>query len=165
MHPTPTQDHGRVLLSWMIPEFEKHDRSFGWHVLAVLAGLALLVIAVLTQNYLFAVIIVLAAVLVYRQSTRHPGSLPFAIMEDAVNIGNQSLYEFKELKNFWIIYEPPKVKKLFFSFRSGFRPDLIIPLQDQNPLQIRRALAPYLPEDLEREGEPVSEALGRNLKI
>jgi len=42
---------------------------------------------------------------------------------------------------------------------------LVIPIQGENPVNIRSFLRQYLEEDLEAEAEPFSEALGRLLKI
>jgi len=162
--PTPIH-HGRVLLSWSFPEFEKHQRTFGWYTLAMVSGIALLIWAIIERNFLFAIIVLIVATIVYRQTVREPADVLFQISEDGVEIGGQAFYEFRELQNFWIIYEPPEVKKIFFTFRGRLRPDLIIPLMDQNPLTVRQILRQYLPEDLERESEPTTETLGRMLKI
>ncbi|KKU49315.1 MAG: hypothetical protein UX68_C0001G0063, partial [Parcubacteria group bacterium GW2011_GWA2_46_9] len=71
----------------------------------------------------------------------------------------------KDLKSFWIIYEPPEVKMLYFDFKNAWRPRLPIPLQDENPIEVRRLLLKYLEEDLSRESEPTSDALSRLLRL
>jgi hypothetical protein len=40
-----------------------------------------------------------------------------------------------------------------------------IPLENQNPLDIRKLLTEYLEEDLDKEDEPISEGLSRWLKL
>ena len=62
-------------------------------------------------------------------------------------------------------YEPDEAKTLFLEFKSGVRPRLAIPLQNKNPLKIRSILLAHLPEDVEREDEPLSEQLIRLLKL
>ena len=161
---TVQPDHGRTLLEWSFPEFERHERPFGWYVLAVIVGLALLIWSIVDQNYLFSIIVVLAAALFVRQTTRQPGLITARVMEDGVELG-RNFYEYSELKNFWIIYEPPTVKRLFFTFKMGVRPYLAVPIEDQNPVRIREALRNFLPEDTDREAEPVAESLGRMLKL
>jgi len=62
-------------------------------------------------------------------------------------------------------YEPDEAKTLFFEFKNRVRPRLSIPLENKNPLKIRAILLKYLPEDVERENEPLSEQLSRLLKL
>jgi hypothetical protein len=88
----------------------------------------------------------------------------FGILEDGLEIG-ADFYSYDDLKNFWIAYKPPEVKKLYITFRSSLRPMLIIPLEKENPLQVRTAILEYLPEDLEKEDETTTETLSRLLKL
>ena len=70
-----------------------------------------------------------------------------------------------EIKKFWIIYEPPAIKNLHLEVKSVFKPNLIIPLQNQNPVEVRKFLKEHLEEDLEQESESTIEALKRVLKF
>jgi len=101
--------------------------------------------------------------IIFLHSTKKPDKVSLAITEDGLEVGN-NFYLYKEIKKFWIIYEPPDVKNLYFDFK-GLRPTLIIPLENKNPVQIRKILLDYLDEDLEKEDESLSEYLGRKLKI
>jgi len=74
------------------------------------------------------------------------------------------LYVWPEIDNFWFVYEPP-IKNLYLTFKSRLKPNLTIPLNQENPLQIRKFLSQYLKEDLDKEGEPTADALGRLLKL
>ncbi len=165
MADAQSTDHGKTLMSWSIPEYEQHERSFGWYALAVLVGIGLLVWALISANYLFAIIILMVAVILYRQATAIPAMLHFAITEDGLELGDRHFYSYKDLATFWVVYEPPEVKRLFFTFKSSIRPHLAVPIEDQNPVAIRKTLQRYITEDLEREGEPATDALGRALKL
>lgn len=158
------EDHGATLASWKIPEFEKHERSMLWYIVAGFIAAALLTWALLSQNFLFAVIILLVGVIVIRQSRQIPHRLTVDLTEDGIRISDHHFYRYSDLRNFWMHYEPP-VKKLFVGFKNPVKPDLILPLENQNPIGIRNILSKYLPEDFSREDEPFSEALGRTLKI
>lgn len=158
-------EHGRILTYWNIPEFVKREHTTGWYIGASVAGLGLLVWALVSRNFLFAIIILIIAVILYRQELHDPVMLRFAVSEDGIHIAEQKFFPFKDIRNFWIIYEPPKIKSLIFTFKAPLRPDLIIPLEKENPVDVRNVLLNYLPEDLEQENEPPSEAIGRALKI
>ena len=88
----------------------------------------------------------------------------FKITEDGIAI-NGKLYEYKVIKNFYIIYEPPEVKTLYFEPKSLLSPRIPIALEDQNPVEIRQILRQYLTEDIDREDEPVSDQTSRLLKL
>jgi hypothetical protein len=159
------QDHGSPLHRWVIPEYTQHERTRGWYVSAALVAVALVTWAVWTANFLFAVIVLLGVVVLVARHRQVPAQLTVALFVDGVAVG-EAFYSYRDLKSFWIIYEPQDdVRTLYFLFRSGWRPRLPIPLQEQDPLEVRRTLLTYLEEDLERESEPVSDYIGRVLRI
>jgi len=159
------QPKGKTLLSWAFSEYEQHDRSPSWYIFTVLIAIALLVWALWTQNYLFAIILVLASFLLIRQHRNKPTKLTMTLTEDGVDIHGRHFYPFKDFETFWMVYEPPEVKMLYMNFKTGFRPRLSIPLENTNPLTVRQILSQYIVEDFEREGEPTAEAIARLLKL
>ena len=88
----------------------------------------------------------------------------FAINEDGVVLGSKFI-AYKEIKDFFIIYEPPEVKTLHLEFNQGWRPRLAVPLGEQNPLAVREVLLKYLAENTERTEEPLSDYLSRKWKL
>ncbi|MFQ6610626.1 MAG: hypothetical protein ACE5D7_07485 [Fidelibacterota bacterium] len=158
------KDYGDILMSWKVEEFEKHNRSKTWYISIFIIGGALLIYSIAAANFLFAVIIVMIGIVSLLSSTREPGQLNFSIHEDGIEHGTQ-FYLYKELKNFWIIYEPPEIKSLYIDFKSALRPHLTIPLKTKNPVDVRRTLLKYIDEDATKEEEPFSDALGRMLKL
>ncbi len=126
--------------------------------------LGLLVFSLVTLNFLFAVIIIISAIVIFFNDVKEPIEVNFYIGEGGILLGRK-FFGYKELSSFWLIYEPKEVKNLYFSPKSFIKPLLSIPLLDQNPLKVREFLLQYLEEDLEKEEEPVSEQLGRRFKI
>ncbi len=154
-----------IIMSWEVSEYDKYERSKRWYIYASIVCLGVLVYSFFSSNFLFAVIIVLITIVVIMDDARQPDQVGFAIMEEGVAIGKKFI-DYDELKNFSIIYKPRQdVKKLYFEFNNVFRPRLSINIDDANPLKIRDNLLNYLQEDLERDGEPLSEALGKTFKI
>lgn len=150
-------------ISWSFPEYERHHRGRGWFVGAGIIWMGLCAFAILTGNFLFASILIIIAGIIASQHYHHPLTVDFTISPDGISL-QQRLFSWKELSVFWIIYEPPEVKNLYFEFK-GVRPRLKIPLHDQNPLEVREALKRYLEEDLEKENEPLTDAMGRMFKL
>ena len=124
----------------------------------------LLIWSLFTLNILFAFIIILFGVILYLQTKRPPVDVKFNIFEDGIEIGAK-FYKYKEINNFWLVYEPPQVKNLYLHFKTKIKPVLSIPLEKQNPIRIRKLLLKYVDEDLDKDEESFSEILGRRLKI
>ena|SRR3989344_9280896 len=155
---------GRVVFDWVVNEYEKHDRSKRWYVLMAVVGAALLLYAVISGNYLFALIVVLFGIILFLQDMLQPAEVSFAITEAGIVVGNK-FYPFKEITNYWMIYNPPEVKNIYFSTNNILKHRLQISLLDNDPRPIRDFLNQFLVEDLDQEEEPLSDRLGRVFKL
>ncbi|HRY36811.1 MAG TPA: hypothetical protein P5230_02970 [Candidatus Magasanikbacteria bacterium] len=155
---------GEVVYSWSFKEYEKHERSSRWYWLASILGLALVAYAFISQNYLFGIIIVLFSIIIFLQDKNEPIEIPFAIVETGIIVGNK-YYRFSELKDFWVIYNPPEVKVLYFGLKDVFKHRLHIPLGDIDPRLVHKYLSRFVTENLEEEDEPFSDKMGRLLKL
>jgi len=161
---SPSNQYGKQLLTWEVPEFEAHERSRGWYIIGIIIAVALLLYAIFSANFLFAVIILISTVVMYLKIITQPRQIVFAIYETGIRVG-QHFYDWKELQDFYIIYEPPAVKSLFIHCLSWTQPRISIPLLQQNPLTVRQILLEYLAEDLDQEEEPFSHAIERLFKL
>ena len=157
--------YGRKLFSWKIKEREHYQHSKRLFLVFGLLALAGLIFAVLTSNFLFALIIVLVAFIIVFNENEEPEMLDFIIGTEGIMLGHK-FYDYDEFKSFSVIYKPAQgIKSLYLDFTSPWRRDLMIPLLDNNPLPIRENLLKYLKEDLERTGESLSETIGKLLKL
>ncbi|MDD5040025.1 MAG: hypothetical protein PHY34_02645 [Patescibacteria group bacterium] len=159
------EDRGKTLASWEFPEFIKHQRSFGWYIGVFIIIAALITFSLVTQNYLFAIVIVLFLVVYIIRARREPQMVAITLYEDGIGLGQKSFYLWKDIRAFWIIYEPPHVKNLYIDFKASYRPSITVYLENQNPLRIRKILLNYIPEDTERENESFSDGFSRMLKL
>lgn len=157
---------GEVLLTWPVDEYENHQRGPIWYLFFLLLGVAGLIYALVTQNFLFAIIIIMFGVIIGLSSLRPPRQMDFVITEVGVGVGHQ-FFSFKELQNFWILYEPPEVKNIYFEFKRSLRPHLAVPLYDVDPIMVRELLIDFLDEDFDDDNneEPLTDYFGRLLKL
>lgn len=155
---------GEVLHEWTVPEYEEHDRTMRWYIVMSAIGLALVVYGIMSQNFIFSLIIILAAIILFLQSKQKPASVLFRVTELGVALNNR-FYTYSELKGFYIIYRPGEVKTLFLDTASNLRPMIRIHLKDVNPVDVQSTLRAYLPEDVEKEEEPASDIIARQWKI
>jgi hypothetical protein len=149
---TKKEEHGKILASWTFPEFIQYQRGIGWYIIIGLVGIGLLVWTILTANFLFALIIILVAIITLLHSRRQPSQVEIQITEDGIKVSSK-FYEWGDLKNFWIIYEPPEVKTLYINSKSNLTPALSVPLEDESPVEIRKILLTCLEEDLTQDHE------------
>ena len=155
---------GATVFAWGVNEYEKHARSRRWYVIMVLVGGALLLYSLISGNYLFALIVVLFGIILFLQDIQQPIEVSFAITEAGIVVGDK-YYPFKEVVHYWIIYNPPEVKNIYFSTGNLLKHRLQVPLLDNDPRPIRDFLNQFLVEDLEQEEEPLSDRLGRMFKL
>lgn len=160
-----TEKYEEETISWQIDEYEKHLRTKRWYITAICMALFFLIFSFFTGNFLFAVIIIIVSLVTILHDGQNPKRITIALAEEGVIVG-QKMHDYDEIKNFSVIYKPSqKIKRLYFEFKNIITPRLSIPLEDMNPLPIREFLLKYLPEDLERTDEPLSEGLARILKL
>ncbi|MFA6410880.1 MAG: DUF5673 domain-containing protein [Candidatus Buchananbacteria bacterium] len=156
-------DYGQIFFSWKFLEFYPHQRTKTWYIWGGIFVVLLLIYSIFSANVLFGLITVLSTliVLLFQQKNEY---IDFKITEDGILV-NGKFYKYKEIKNFYIIYEPPEVKTLYFEPKSVFSPRIPVFLEDQNPVKIREVLKKYLDEDLAREEEPTSDSISRIFKL
>ncbi len=154
---------GNPLYEWAFPEYEKFSRGRLWYAIMISLGVIFIVYGMASGNFLFSLIIALFGIILFIQQHQDPHQIAFAITDLGIVVGNR-FYTYSELEAFYIIYDPP-IKTLFFETKTTLHPVLHIPIQDQNPLDLRFALLEFLPEDLEKDAEPTSELAARNWKI
>jgi len=155
-----SENIGRIIYQWQIQEYEKYDRNKKWYLMMGLVGSLLLLYAIVTANYVFALIVILFGMVLFLNDMQEPIQLPFTIVETGIVVGNK-YYKFSELSNFWIIYNPPAVKNLYFSTGKLINHRIQIPLLNYDPRPIREYLSKFLKEDLEQEEEPMSDRIAR----
>lgn len=154
---------GQPRHEWTISEYEPVRWSKNWYITMITLGLVLVIVGLITENPLFSLIIILFGIILYLQSQQKSPQVLFMITDLGVILGNR-FYPYAELENFSLIYNPP-VKKLFIETHSPVRPMLRIPLLEENPVDLRNTLLEFLPENTEREEEPVSDLIARWWKL
>jgi hypothetical protein len=160
---TNGRDAGVILTSWETWDHEPVERSQRWYAVAGSLGVAALLHAVITGNYLFALIILMFAALLLVQDMRAPRKTNAYITDTGV-VYDGEIFPFTDLEGFALVYRPP-VKMLYLSFNRNFQPTLAIPLLEADPVVIRENLLGYLMEDSNLERERLTDTLHRVYKL
>lgn len=158
------QERGPVRLAWTYPEFNQHQRGAAWYIGFAAVAIGLLVYSIFTSNYLLAIVVILFGFIMLNYHRHEPNPVNFEIRDKGIVVGSRYL-PFSSLQSFWIVYQPPHIKTLYFLRRARLRNEISIPLIEANPLQVRELLENVLSEDLEKETETPNDSLARILKI
>jgi len=153
----------KIQISWEAPEYIHYKKGFVWYLSLVLIGAAVLTYAVWNKDYLmlFTLLVVLIVWLVI--SHQKPRTIKITLSGKGVAL-SENFYPYSMLKSFWIVYEPPEVKTLYFETTNYLNREIIVQLGEEDPNRVRNFLLQFLPEDLERE-ESYSDKLLRRLKF
>ncbi|NBS41785.1 hypothetical protein EBS80_03945 [bacterium] len=155
---------GRALVSWEIDEYPRAIRSRKWYMIAGLIGVTLIVYAVATANFLFAVIVLMIGVITLISDFKQPDRVTVSLTTTGLVIGD-AYYDFRAIRDFSIVYEPPEVKLLYVTFRQMWQPMLAVPLEETDPNTVRNEMLPFCLENLDRTSETLTEVLRRVYKL
>jgi len=164
-------------LHWQVPEYRVPERSRTWYILAAAFILICIFFSLFKvsqwrlvflgydSNFLFILILIMSAVIMYTYEKRPPEMINFELGPEGIKIGGK-FYDYDDIKNFCVLYKPKQsIKQLYFEFKTSTRQRLSIPLRRMDALTVRNFLIRYLDEDLERTNKPLSEQLTKLLKL
>lgn len=134
-----------VLAHWQGPEYEVYPKDKKWYLIATLILAAIIAYAVITNSPIMAITFILIGIVGYIHLQKNPRVLDFKITRDGVSAGNE-IYEFDQIKSFWIFYEPPHTRILSLRTKGSLVPFIHIPIHQEDPGKIRKTLLKSIPE-------------------
>jgi len=169
MRSFPTEVEAAMIVSqdrfvWEMPAFLKHERGKSWYFAFAVLSVLLIAYAVWTANFLFAFIIFLSAIILLLVGSQEPRHVLVQVGNNGIVIDGK-LYLYQEISSFGIVYQPPMAKVLYVEPKSTLSQRMRIDLMDQDPVELRSHLRQYLEEDLDLQGEHLSDIVGRLLRI
>ncbi len=153
-----------VIFSWDYKEMFRYDKNTSWYVTSLIILGVAIVWCVIDKNIPFALFLILFYLVVLLYNNLEPQDVKFIITTDGIKIGSR-FYYFRDFDHFFVVYEEFGIKNLYLQFKNPLKGRLIVPLDGQDAVNIRRYLLKFLKEDLQREAEPLSERLRRWLKL
>ena len=155
---------GEPILDWEVDEYPQHDRSRTWYIVMGVLAVGLIVYSIVRTNFLFAVIILMVGVIMLLSTFKDPDRIGVMITTTGVIVGDL-YYDYKSIRDFSIIFEPPEVSILYLDFHSSLHPLISIPLEDTDPNFIRDALIPFCVENFHRDEEHLTDVIKRLYKL
>ena len=150
-----------TIYEWHAEEHNHQPKSSTWFI-ALAAFITLTVVFfIFIGNVIGAITIALVGGLVYFIAQKEPSMARYRIMVDGVAINN-TLYHFKDLDAFNIVYEPDETKTVILRSKRTFSPLLHMEIGEADPVEIRDVLLEFVQEDQELE-EPIVDIIARRL--
>lgn len=150
-----------TLFEWHAPDHTHMPKSPKWFAILA-AGIAVLaIIFLLSANFIAVITTVLVGGLIYYVAQVKPTVVRYRLMVDGVAIGT-TLYHYRDLQAFNIIYEPGAVKTVLIRSKRRLAPLVHMEIGDANPVAIRDILLEFIEEDLEMD-EPLVDVWARKL--
>ncbi len=155
--------HDRIVMEWQTLEYIHHEKSLRWYIAPGIALIALLLWAFWSGNFTMAIaLVVFAAVYYYIHNYHPPKTVTITISELGIQVGQQ-FYPYSHIQAFWIIYDHG-LKTLNLRVTGHWFADVIIQLDNQDPVDIRQYLVTQVPE-WEGKQEKLGDMILRFLKF
>ncbi len=120
----------QAFVVWQGYEYEHREKTGDWYWVLTIISVAVAVGAIFFHNYLFAVLIIVAAFSIAVHAAQKPALKEFRIDARGIKIGKK-FYRYESIDSFWIDdgTVPPQ---LFFELKRPFIPLIIIPVGTAN---------------------------------
>lgn len=135
----------RPHISWEAPSFYFNPQKR--YLILIIAALASGGGAMLffQKDTLTAIFLLLSSLVLILYSNKRPEISKITIDQTGIEIGD-AMYYYKDLKSFWINYDPGSLKELSFESKKWYLPYVKVSIENRNPLIIRSLLINFLPE-------------------
>ena len=142
-----------VAFRWSAYEHDHIVRGGDWYWALGIVAVSAAVTSILLDDFLFAILILLAALVLALASRTPPETATFEVSERGVRV-NSTLHRYDEIISFWVEDELKGRPLLLIDTTKFLAPNLIIPIEHVDPHLVRG----YLKERAEEVPmkEPVS---------
>jgi len=134
-----------AILHWRAPEYEIYEKDHKWYLYIGLFLSAVVGYALYKDSPVMAITFVLIGVVGYIFINKKPKIVDFGVTNDGI-IAGRNIYDFDNIKSFWIFYEPEGVRVISLHMKNQIIPFIHIPVHDEDPTEIRNVLMEFLPE-------------------
>jgi hypothetical protein len=142
---SPSPEQQKPQISWQAPSF--YFKAEKKYLYLTILGLALSGGALLffNKDTLTAIFLILSSLVLILHSTKKPEIYRITLNQRGLAI-NEAMYYYKDLKSFWIHYNPGNIKELSIESKRWYMPYIRVSIEKENPLDIRSFLVGFLPE-------------------
>ncbi len=149
-------------ISWHAPEYEYSPKSSAWYWTSLFLALVLIIFALWQKNFLFAVFVFIAELIVFAVADKHPKIWEFTINEKGAYIGKNKFYPYDQIEAFDIHMNEIGHDQLVLKTKKKISPIVTINIYKEDQEKIKEFLKKYIPhEEIEISfGDVVSKLIG-----
>lgn len=140
-------------ISWETFEYLHTEKTNDWYWIVGIVTISIAVIAVILNNVIFAILIIISSFTLSLFASRRPDVVPVKIDHTGVSFG-KTQYPFSALESFWVETRDG-YPRLLLKTQKMFMPFVVIHIEDEDPEVIRGVLEGRLKE--EEHSEPILE--------
>lgn len=149
-------------MEWQALEFQYFSKSKAWFAVLFFIAAAVEIYFIISKDFFAFATFLLVFFVVFLYAVKKPRLLRLEINNQGVYIDGK-LYALDEIKSFWLSYDPPETKEIFFKRSGTMYAGLVLPLGNQDPVIARNFLKKYLPEV--KKEESLFEALMKKIRF
>ena len=150
-----------TIYEWEALEHRDHPLSPRWFVIIAAGTTVVSVVLLLMANLIGALSMAFVGGLLYYFLQQKPDVARYRLMADGIAINN-TLYHYKTLAAFNVLYEPGVTKTLLVRSQHRLAPMITLEIGEADPLVIRDILLEFLPEDQDMD-EPLVDVVARRV--
>jgi len=151
------------ILTWYTPEFDYYQRGIIWKIIASLIVFGSSFLAFWSGAWSFGVLILVFAFVYYLIYFKSPNLLKAEVNDKGILYG-KNFYRFENIKNFWVIYNPPFTRALYLKLSDRMLDEIKIIIPKESPEKLREILKIKIKE-LSGKSETIQEVFSKILKI
>lgn len=133
-------------VTWEAPEHHHVEKGNDWFFALAIVILALVIVAVLFDNTLFALLIGLSGGALAVSAAKRPSIIPYAVTVRGIKIDDQ-LYPFATLESYAIDEENPRGPQLLLKSTKKTMPLIVMPIPNDHIDDIESILKEKLDEE------------------
>jgi hypothetical protein len=148
--------------TWSVAPYEHYERSVDWYWIMGIIVLAIVVISIVTRNYLFAFLLVMGSILVVLSLRKEPRDMQIEISERAISI-NGHIYQYDQIHSFWMYKDLKDKPNLLIHTKRALFPKIVIPLlSDMDFVELHTFLIEKIHEEEQYESsiDRIADRLG-----
>jgi len=134
-------------ISWHAPEYEYSPKSSMWYWVSVFLALILIIFAIWQKNFLFAVFVFIAELIVFAVADKRPKIWEFTIDEKGVYIGKNKFYPYDQLEAFDVHINEVGHDQLVLKIKKKISPIVAINIYKEEREKIKEFLKKYIPHE------------------
>jgi len=132
-------------VEWEAPSFYHNPQKkyLALIVIVLLCGAG--AILFYRQDILTAIFLVLSSLVILLYANKQPSVSKVVVNQAGVTIDDR-IYNYRELKSFWLDYDPQGPKELSLEPKNWYLPYVKISIENQNPAELRSLMVKFIAE-------------------